>query len=103
MSNQIIPISQSLIGSEKIQTVDARELHAWLDVQTPFHKWIQRRIEEWGFTQDIDFIVMDNFVQNPQGGRPSTKYLISLDMAKELSMVERTARGKEARQYFIAC
>jgi len=78
-------------------------LHEWLEVQTPFHKWIQRRIDEWGFTQDVDFSVMDNFVQNPQGGRPSTDYLISLDMAKELSMVERTAKGKEARQYFIAC
>jgi len=102
----LIPISQSQIGTDTVQAVDARTLHQWLEVQTPFYMWIQRRIDEWEFTQDIDFVVINNFVHDETafgGQRKSTEYLISLDMAKELSMVEKTAKGKKARQYFIAC
>ena len=89
MSN-IIPVSQLLIGSETVQVVDARVLHAWLGVNTKFADWITRRITEYGFTQDVDFTTILKFENrggNNNLGNRVTEYLISLDMAKELSMV----------------
>lgn len=51
--------------------------------------------------QDQDFLI--NLSKTPTGGRPTTEYHITLDMAKELSMVESNAKGKQARRYFIDC
>ena len=82
------------------QTVNARELHAFLEVQTAFKDWIARRIAEYGFEDEKDFC---SFLSESKGGRPSKEYQISLDMAKELAMVERNEKGKQARQYFITC
>jgi len=84
------------------QTVNARCLHGFLEVQTKFADWIARRIEDYGFKQDIDFTIFLNSEKNP-GGRPSKEYHLTIDMAKELSMVERNEKGKQARQYFIEC
>ncbi len=53
--------------------------------------------------ENIDYIVLANSGENPAGGRPKQEYIISLEMAKELSMVERNEKGKEARKYFIEC
>jgi len=80
--------------------VSARELHAFLEVGTHFKDWVVRRIQEYGFQEDRDF---SSFLSESPGGRPSKEYAITLDMAKELSMVERTEKGRQARRYFIAC
>ena len=95
----LIPISQHQIASETIQTVNARELHAFLGVKDKFTMWIQRRIETFGFVQDIDYVV-SRFGERTNDTK---SYFVTIDMAKELSMVERTPKGKEARRYFIAC
>jgi phage anti-repressor protein len=58
------------------------------------------RIEQFDFVENQDFVTYSG---NTEKGRPSKEYALSLDMAKELSMVERTAKGKQARQYFIEC
>ena len=92
---------QNFSGSTK-NTVNARELHAFLDVQTRFNDWIERRIAEYEFKENQDFVFYSNLSKN-QTGRPRVEYALSLDMAKELSMVERTDKGKQARQYFIDC
>lgn len=82
-------------------TLSARELHEFLEIETPFKKWFGR-MAEYGFSQEIDYReVMDKIVQNPKGGRPSTDYEITLDMAKEIAMIQRSDRGKEVRQYFL--
>lgn len=83
-----------------MQAVNARDLHAFLDVKTDFKNWIVRRIEEYGFIEESDF---RSFLTESTGGRPAREYAISIDMAKELSMVERNEKGREARQYFIEC
>ncbi|OQW93871.1 MAG: hypothetical protein BWK79_08875 [Beggiatoa sp. IS2] len=104
---QLIAISNQVISDNEELTVNARDLHAFLEVQTKFTTWIKRRIEEYSFTQGVDFILSQNCESSETTtytdvGNP-VEYLISLDMAKELSMVERTTKGKEARRYFIAC
>ena len=64
-------------GNERI-TLSARELHEFLEIETPFKKWFGR-MAEYGFSQEIDYReVMDKIVQNPKGGRPSTDYEITL-------------------------
>lgn len=63
-----------------------------------FTNWIKDRIAKYGFSEGSDFIkVLANSGENPWGGRPSTEYHLSLDMAKELSMVERNEKGKHRR------
>lgn len=96
----LLNLSQREIDGELIQTVDARELHTFLEINTEFRKWIVRRIEEYGFTDGLDF---RSFLTESSGGRPSKEYALSIDMAKELSMVERNEKGRQARQYFIEC
>ncbi|MFO9709706.1 antA/AntB antirepressor family protein [Lacticaseibacillus rhamnosus] len=78
--------------------VSGRELHDFLEVDTRFNDWFQR-MAEYGFTEGQDFYSF--LSKNPGGGRPSTDYVMTLDMAKEVAMIQRTDRGKQARQYFI--
>lgn len=86
-------------GSEQ-QTVNARELHEFLENGDKFATWIVDRINQFGFLENQDFVT---FSENSEKGRPRKEYALSLDMAKELCMVERNEKGKQARQYFIEC
>ncbi|WP_440863010.1 antA/AntB antirepressor family protein [Symbiopectobacterium purcellii] len=101
--HELITIETNSINGETIKTVNARDLHEFLKVGKDFSNWIKDRIKQYGFVENIDYVVFANSGENPNGGRPSMKYAISIDMAKELSMVERNEKGKEARQYFIQC
>lgn len=80
------------------RAVNARELHQFLEVKSRFGDWIKNRINEYGFVENQDFVSVSKNLEN--GGR-TIEYAISLDMAKELSMVERNEKGKLARLYFI--
>ena len=102
----LVPVATGEIGADTVQTVNARDLHVWLESKQKFADWIKNRISQYEFTQDVDFAVIPSFTKDDTafgGQRKSNEIYISLDMAKELSMVERNAKGKEARQYFIAC
>lgn len=101
MKNQIIPIFTDVINQEQIQLVDAKLLHSFLEVDTRFNDWIKRRISEYGFSKDSDFY--SNLSKTNTGGRSARYFHLTLDMAKELSMVERTEKGRQARKYFIEC
>lgn len=83
--------------------VSARELHTFLESKQEFSSWIKNRIKKYGFTENQDFEVFDKFIKNPNGGRPLVEYILSIDCAKEISMVEGNEKGKKARQYFIDC
>lgn len=101
--NQLIKIETKTIGNDEVNAINARELHAFLEVGKDFSNWIKGRIEQYDFIQGIDFTVFANSGENLLGGRPKQDYIISIDMAKELSMVERNEKGKQARKYFIEC
>ena len=98
--NELIKIEKSNVGGDLIETVNARELHSFLEVQTRYNDWIIRRISEYGFVEESDFY---SFFSKSSGGRPSRVYAISIGMAKELAMVERNEKGRQVRQYFIEC
>ena len=105
MENELIPITAAAIGGENKRTVNAKELHAFLEVGKDFSTWIKDRITQYQFAEDLDYVKIDSPKSGNQrgGDRRSIDYYISLDMAKELSMVERNEKGKQARQYFIQC
>ena len=101
MNSQLIPTVSGCLDGQTQALVNARDLHEFLGVGTRFDKWIQRRIEEYGFTQVIDFIESPKMANRGFWQTETKDYLISLDMAKELCMVERNEKGREARRYFI--
>ena len=96
----IIKLCKQNFSDSTKNTVNARELHAFLANKDHFATWIKDRITQYDFIENQDFVIYSEFSEK---GRPRVEYALSLDMAKELSMVERTDKGKQARQYFINC
>ncbi len=78
--------------------VSGRELHKALDITTRYNDWFARMCE-YGFTEDKDFY---SFLSKNSGGRPSTDHMLTIPMAKELCMIQRTDIGRKFRQYFIS-
>ncbi len=105
---QLIAIETNSINGATVQTVNARDLHEFLKVGKDFSNWIKDRIKQYEFVENQDYVIVDN-LSSPKSAsaksrqQPIKDYAISIDMAKELSMVERNEKGKEARQYFIQC
>lgn len=93
--NELIKINET----DGKQSVSARELHEKLEVKTSFKDWINRMIA-YGFEEGKDFC---SFLSESTGGRPNKEYAISIDMAKEICMIQRSEIGKKFRQYFIEC
>ena len=81
------------------QAVSARELHAFLEIGTRFDNWIKRMFE-YGFVENTDYVKFEcpNLDADYQWD-----YALTLNCSKEISMIQRTEKGKQARQYFIAC
>lgn len=94
-----VKLSVAKIGESDVKTVNARELHAFLDSKQRFADWIKGRIDQYGFVAGVDFTDHKIMI----GRNQQIDYYISIDMAKELAMVERNEKGKQARQYFIEC
>jgi anti-repressor protein len=83
--------------------IDARTLHAALQLGRDFSNWIRGRLDEAGATEGEEFIVLDGspIVANAFNPKPRRDYWLSIDLAKELAMLERNAVGKQIRRYFI--
>src|SRR5690606_15518208 len=79
--------------------IDARSLHQNLGVKSIFANWIKSRIEDYGFEEGRDFFPN---LEKSLFGRPKKEFHLTLDMAKELAMLERNEVGREIRRYFIA-
>jgi anti-repressor protein len=93
-TKEIVPI----IDDGERQYVDARTLHIELGIGRDFSNWIKDRIEKYGFIEGIDFSPK---LAESTGGRPGIDYHLSINMAKELAIVENNDRGREVRQYLI--
>ena len=78
-------------------TVLARDLHQFLEVGSEFSHWFKRMCE-YGFSEGTDF---SPFLTESSGGRPAQDAQLTIEMAKEICMLQRNERGKQARQYFI--
>ena len=96
--NEMITIQYE---SEK-PTVSGRELHALLEIGSEYAKWFERMCE-YGFSEGKDY---SSFLTNRSDGlpgKPKTDHAVTIPMAKELCMLQRTAKGKQCREYFISC
>lgn len=87
------------INEQGLQVVSARELYDFLGVKAQFTNWCNRMFA-YGFEDGKDFLTI---LLESTGGRPTTDYALTLDCAKEIAMIQRTEKGKQARQYFIEC
>lgn len=100
MMTELVKVKQADNGNV---IVSGRDLHEFLEVQTKYTDWFKRMIE-YGFKENVDFSV---FLKNEHdktafgGVRKITDHALTLDMAKEISMIQRTEKGKQARRYFI--
>lgn len=104
-SSQLIEIKQQIIGNESVNAVSARELHRFLESKRQFTNWVESYIKEdndYGFINGVDFIAVNAGV-NRVNQCVMKDYWFTVDMAKEVSMLSKTAKGKEARKYFIEC
>lgn len=81
------------------KVISARELHYYLESKQDFSTWMKSRIEKYEFIENVDFVTFHKIVERAK----RIEYAISIDMAKELSMVESNDKGKTARRYFIEC
>lgn len=106
--NELIKLTQQTLNNEEVNTVNARELHTLLEVKSHYKDWFRNRINKYGFQENIDYCCLAKTLatQTDTGRVGSSSYIdhyISLDMAKELCMVENNEKGREARRYFIEC
>lgn len=96
---QLIPIQTN----NDNPAVLGRDLHAFLEVQSNYREWFPRMVA-YGFEEGKDYASKNRRVQDSLGReREATDHILTLDMAKEISMIQRTDKGKQARQYFIEC
>lgn len=118
-TESLLPITTIHFGDHEapMQTINARALHAFLEVGKDFSNWVKDRIQQYAFIQGEDYTLVSgsgknqsdfdppNLANQPRrgGDRRSIDYFLTIDAAKELSMVERNEKGKQARKYFIEC
>ena len=94
--NELIKVTKDEQGNS---VVSGRDLHEFLGVKDNYTDWFKRMVA-YGFTENVDFIGLSE-KSDKLVGRPRVDHALTLDMAKEISMIQRTEKGKQARQYFI--
>ncbi|MDI0509651.1 antA/AntB antirepressor family protein [Escherichia coli] len=102
MTTQLIPVFEGTISNEPTLLVNARDLHGFLEVGKDFSNWIRARLNEYGFVENLDYILFSPNLAKTLGRRRKD-YHLTLDTAKELAMVERNEKGRQIRRYFIEC
>lgn len=91
---QLIPITEQ----NGKRTVSARELHKFLEATERFSYWFNRQVQ-YGFIEGVDYVGCKEF--NALANQELDDYALTIDCAKEISMLQRSEKGKQARQYFI--
>ncbi|UNE55274.1 antA/AntB antirepressor family protein [Bartonella machadoae] len=103
MAQYLININQTTIDGDTVQTVNARELHVFLEIGKDFSTWITDRINKYNLLENQDFVCSPILGSKGRGGHNRKDYYLTLSVAKELSMLENNKKGREARLYFIEC
>ena len=100
---QLMKIELCGINGEEQQTCNARDLWVFLESKQQFADWIKSRIERYGFVEGQDYTI-HKIMNNPEtGGRPVIEYRLTLDMGKEIAMVEGNPKGQQVRRHFLDC
>lgn len=96
----LVPVFTGTLAGNPTPLCNARDLHSVLESGSDFSNWIKDRIEKYGFNEGEDFSRI-SLKTSRRGGRPAIDYHLTLDMAKELAMVENNDQGRAVRRYFI--
>lgn len=104
----LVPVFTGVLQDQSAQLCDARTLHTFMAVLRDFSSWVKGRIRKFGFIEGVDFIAVKNLsspdlVNSKSRAQTLIDYHLTMDMAKELAMVENNPKGREARRYFIDC
>jgi phage anti-repressor protein len=102
-TREMVPVVKQKIGEIEQQTVNARDLHAALEVKTKFVDWIKNRLIQCGYIENQDFVSFPEIRKRETGASYLTEYLLTIDVAKEICMMERNDKGRQIRRYFIEC
>lgn len=97
--NELIKVN---VSENEEQTVSGRELHAFLEVESRYNDWFARMLK-YDFVEGTDYILKNEYIHSDKREREYTQtdHILKLDMAKELCMIARNEKGKQARQYFL--
>ena len=102
--NELIKLQPQTINGNAVETVSARELHTFLEVGRDFSTWIKDRISKYEFVENTDYIMLPKTGElENKGLQGKIEYFVTLDMAKQLAMVENNEKGMQVRKYFIEC
>ena len=93
---QLVPIDVV----ENAQYVSGRDLHMFLEIKTPYTQWFDRMCD-YGFAENLDYVGLSQKCEKPLGGRPQQDHNLTIGMAKQLCMLARNDKGREAREYFL--
>lgn len=99
IENELVPVYETIIGE---RVVNGRELHEVLQSGQDFSTWIKKRLSECDAEENKDYELLHNSVEQISGKKHRIDYIIKLDIAKEVAMLERNPKGKQVRKYFIA-
>lgn len=94
---QLVPVT---INEKEEVVISSRDLHQYLDIQTRYNVWILRMLE-YGFEENVDYQRVTQKYDTPGGIQNQMDYILKIDMAKEICMIQRSERGRQARKYFI--
>lgn len=94
----LVPVYQS---EEGFRLINGRELHTFLEVGKDFTTWMKDRIKKYGFVEGVDYLVTKIGEQQESGTKYKDEYILKIDVAKEIAMVQNNERGRDVRQYFI--
>ena len=98
----LVPVFTGTISNQSVQLCNARDLHHSLESQQQFSDWIKHRINQYGFIEGEDYFINLCNRSDGKAGKRRTEYHLTLDMAKELAMVENNDKGRQIRRYFIS-
>ncbi|ADW70333.1 phage antirepressor KilAC domain-containing protein [Granulicella tundricola] len=99
----LIEVAERQIGGGVVQSINARDLHAFLGSRADFSTWVKQQIERARLQQNRDYLIHKKVEQLPSGAKSRNEYFLSLDSAKHVGMMSRSERGFQIRDYFLEC
>jgi len=108
----LIPVTQRAIGTDTVQTVDGRDLYAFLEIRKDYSNWIKAQIQRGRFLEGRDYIRHEDHGSNPSahlGDKPKrtvlarVEFYLTFDAAKHIAMMSNADKGHEVREYFLEC
>jgi len=99
LHSELITISANELNGKIVNSVSLREVHGFVESKQHFADWAKDRLAD--YREGIDFTVNHNSMKNPLGGRPQIDYIVSLNTAKHISLIERNVKGRQLREDLI--